>query len=58
MTKAAKITAWVTIVGSGLATSFVTAVSFFPDNTSLITALGGAVSAIVALILTTLKKEE
>jgi hypothetical protein len=57
MTTAQKVTAWITIVSAGLATSFGVAITFFKDQTALITAIGGAVSALAALALTVFKKE-
>jgi hypothetical protein len=58
MTTNQKVVAWVSIVAAGLTASFGAAITFFKDQTVLITAIGGVVSAVVALILTVFKKEE
>lgn len=58
MTKNQKIVAWVSIVGSGLAASFGTAITFFSEHTVVITSIGTLVSAIVAAVVTIFKKEE
>lgn len=58
MTKNQKVVAWVSIVGAGLAGSFATAITFFGDQTVLITSIGGVVSAIVALVVTVFSKKE
>ena len=52
MTKAQKIIAWVSILGSGIIASLSTATTFFPDLTIILTAIGGLISALIAHIVT------
>ena len=52
MTTNQKLIAWVSIVGAGLGASLAAAVNFFPDYTTLLTAAGGLLGAVIAFIVT------
>ena len=58
MTTNQKVVAWVSIVGAGLGGSLATSLTFFKDQTVLITSITTLVSAVVALLVTMFKKED
>jgi hypothetical protein len=52
-----KIVVWTSIIGSGLLASLATSMTFFKDQTIIITSVSTLVSAIIAFLVTTFKKE-
>jgi hypothetical protein len=58
MNTSQKVIAWVSILGAGIGGSLATSLTFFKDQTILITAIGAVVSTIVALVVTIFKKTE
>jgi hypothetical protein len=52
-----KIVVWTSIIGSVLLASLATSMTFFKDQTIIITSVSTLVSAIIAFLVTTFKKE-
>lgn len=56
MTTNQKVVAWVSIVGAGLIGSLATSLTFFKEQTVLITSISTLVSAVIALLVTIFSK--